>query len=167
MKTVLILRHAKSDWSEAGQDDFDRSLAKRGREDAPRMGEVLARSNHAPDMILSSPAQRARQTTELVAQACGYGGSIRWEDSFYEGGSSDLIAALRGLPGAVERPLLVGHNPILEETVVALCSGYALKIPTAGLVCLVFDLDSWAEIEPGDGVLLWFLIPKLVKAIQG
>ena len=72
MKSVLILRHAKSEWGNPGQADFDRPLAKRGLEDAPRMGQVLARFNYVPDRILSSPAQRARQTAELVAQACGY-----------------------------------------------------------------------------------------------
>ena len=173
MKTVLILRHAKSDWGSAGQADFDRPLAKRGLEDAPRMGEVLARFGWLPDKILSSPAQRAKQTAELVAKACGYHKAIQWEASFYEGDSADLVAALQKLPHAVERVMLVGHNPILEETVAALCvpdcsdggDGWAIKIPTAGLVCLNFSITEWAELGPGDGVLQWFIIPKLVKAL--
>ena len=82
MKTVLILRHAKSDWGDPGKADFDRPLAKRGLEDAPRMGEVLARFECVPDRILASPAQRAKQTAELVAKACGYQKSIQWEDDF-------------------------------------------------------------------------------------
>jgi phosphohistidine phosphatase len=170
MKTVLILRHAKSDWGTAGQADFDRPLAKRGLEDAPRMGEVLIRFDCPPDKIVSSPAQRAKQTAELVAKACGYRKAVEWQDSFYEGGRADLIAALQGLPNTVERVLLIGHNPILEDTVAALCaaagSDWAIKIPTAGLVCLGFDIDSWDHLEPGRGVLQWFVTPKLVKAIQ-
>ncbi len=101
MKTVLILRHAKSDWGTPGQADFDRPLAKRGLEDAPRMGQMLALFKAVPQRILASPAKRARQTTEMVAQACGYKDSIQWEDSFYEGGSADLIEALRGAPHGV------------------------------------------------------------------
>ncbi len=177
MKTVLILRHAKSDWGVPGQADFDRSLAKRGLEDAPRMGEVLARFSATPDKILASPAQRAKQTAQLVAEACGYRKAIQWEESFYGGGSEDLITALQQLPTSVERVLLVGHNPTLEETVALLCNSqsaigekwvnsWAIKIPTAGLVCLNFDIADWRELELGEGVLQWFVIPKLVKALE-
>jgi len=178
MKTVLFLRHAKSDWAEAGLADFDRPLAKRGLEDAPYMGEVLALFDCVPDKILSSPAQRARQTAELAAKACSYRHDIQWEDAFYGGDRADLIAALQQLPNKIERVLLIGHNPILEETVDGLCAsspgkpnlsgqaGWRIKIPTAGLVCLNFDIENWASLEPGEGVLQWFLIPKLVKALQ-
>jgi phosphohistidine phosphatase len=174
LKTILILRHAKSDWDDPYQADFDRPLAKRGLGDAPRMGEVLAFFDCVPDRILSSPALRARKTSELVAEACGYRKSIQWEDSFYGGSSQDFMAALKRLPDAVERPMLVGHNPTLEETVALLLglgregwSGdFAIRIPTAGLVCLDVDIEYWADLEPGDGTLRWFLIPKLVKAIQ-
>ena len=120
MKTILFLRHAKSDWSDPGQADFDRPLTKRGLEDAPRMGQALHLLQCVPDVILSSPATRAKQTTELLVRACGYGASIHWEDSFYGGISHDLITAMQRLPDTLERPLLVGHNPCLEETVSAL-----------------------------------------------
>ncbi len=173
MKTVLILRHAKSDWGDSDLADFDRPLAKRGLEDAPRMGEVLAQFDCIPDRILSSPAQRAKQTAELAAKACGYRKTIQWEESFYGGSSDDLIAALQQLSPAVERVLLVGHNPTLEETVLALCSpGFTeieeagtLKLPTAGLVCINFEMVDWQDLQPGEGVLQWFIIPKLVKAL--
>ena len=114
MKTILILRHAKSDWSDPELVDFERPLAKRGLTDAPQMGEILALFEVRPDKILSSPARRARQTAELVAQSCGYHKSIQWEDSFYGGSSAHLIAALQNLSDKVERPLLIGHNPTLE-----------------------------------------------------
>lgn len=178
MKTVLILRHAKSDWGDPNKTDFDRPLAKRGLEDVPRMGEVLARFECIPDRILASPAQRAKQTAQLVAKACGYQKTIQWEDSFYGGSSPDLIAALQQLPDTVERVMLIGHNPILEETVATLCTphfsdaddgwtdGWAIKIPTAGLVCLDFDIMDWDQLRPGDAVLRWFVIPKLVKALE-
>lgn len=176
MKTVLILRHAKSDWGNPGQADFERPLAKRGLEDAPRMGQVLARFGYVPDKILASPAQRAKQTAHLAAEACGYRKAIQWEESFYGGGSEDLVAALKQLPASVERTLLIGHNPTLEETVAVLCNsqaagerwtdGWAIKIPTAGLVCINFEITDWQELEPGEGILQWFVIPKLVKALE-
>ncbi len=178
MKTVLILRHAKSDWGNPDLADIDRPLAKRGLEEAPRMGEVLALFKSAPDKILSSPAKRAKQTAEIVAKACNYRQAIQWEESFYGGSSLDLLKALQNLSATVERVLLVGHNPVLEETVATLSGpafsrgtdeendGWAIKLPTAGLVCLSFDIDSWDDLKPGQGVLQWFIIPKLVKAIQ-
>jgi phosphohistidine phosphatase len=174
MKTILVLRHAKSDWNAPHQADFDRPLAKRGRKDAPLMGEVLALLQCVPDKILASPATRARQTVELVAKACGYEEPVRWEDSFYGGSSADLIRALQGLPDTVERPLLVGHNPTLEEAVATLLTsnvsywneGLVVRIPTAGLVCLDVYITDWADLEPGNGVLRWFLTPRLVKAIR-
>lgn len=138
------------------------------------MGEVLALFQCVPDRILSSPAKRARQTTELAAGACGYRKSIHWQDSFYGGSSEDLIAALQRLPDTVERPMLVGHNPTLEETAALLLAhpgegwneDFSIRIPTAGLLCLDVHITDWADLEAGDGLLRWFLIPKLVKAIQ-
>jgi phosphohistidine phosphatase len=174
MKTILLLRHAKSDWGNPGLADFDRPLAKRGRKDAPRMGEVLALFDCVPDRILASPALRAKQTTEMVAEACGYKKSIQWEDPFYGGTSEDLIAALQRLPNSLERVMLVGHNPTMEETAADLLAPtpdewndeWSLRIPTAGLVCLDVNIVDWATLEPGDATLRWFLIPKLVKAIR-
>lgn len=173
MKTVLLLRHAKSDWSDGSLRDFERPLAKRGRNDAPLMGEVLLQYEAVPDKILSSPAKRAKQTAELVAEACGYKKSIDWHDTFYGASSDDLIIALTRLPNTVERAMLVGHNPTMEETVAALLVGYStecqdefyIKVPTAGLICLDLHILDWATLEPGDAVLRWFVIPRLIKSI--
>ncbi len=175
MKTILILRHAKSDWSDEGKADFERPLTRRGLVDAPRMGQVLPLFDSVPDQVLASPAVRARQTAELAAKACGYTQAIRWEETFYEGSWTDLLAALQRLPDTIQRPMLVGHNPGLEETVASLCAAspaantatpLIIKIPTAGLVCIDLDIDKWASLEPGHGLLRWFLIPRLVKAMQ-
>ena len=174
MKTVLLLRHAKSDWGEASLADFDRPLADRGLKDAPRMGKVLLDCDNVPDKIIASPAKRAKQTAELAAKACGYHKSITWASSFYGGDSEDLINALKQLPDTVERAMLVGHNPTMEETVSALLLNseanldeeYAIRIPTAGLLCLELQIMEWAALEPGDAILRWYLIPRLVKAIQ-
>ena len=138
------------------------------------MGHVLTDFDAVPDKILSSPAKRAKQTAELVAKACGYKKAIEWHDSFYGGFSDDLIVALNRLPNTVERAMLVGHNPTMEDTVATLLigqeekwnRGFEIKIPTAGLVCLDFHIMDWADLEPGDAVLRWYLIPRLVKAIQ-
>ncbi len=173
MKTILILRHAKSDWGDPDLADFDRPLAKRGLKDAPLIGQLLADFDSVPDLIVASPARRAEQTTELVAEACGYRKPIQWESSFYGGDSQAVLAALQRLPAAVERVMLVGHNPTLEETIAELlCAAevgwsdhFPVRLPTAGLVCLEVDLVDWADLEPGQAALCWLVIPKLVKAL--
>lgn len=168
MKSVLLLRHAKSSWDNPGLADFDRPLAKRGLSDAPLMGQVMADFEIVPDKIMSSPAKRAKQTAELAAKACGYRKSITWQDSFYGGYSDTLIEALKTLPDTVERAMLVGHNPTMEETVEALLVGeqtLSIRMPTAALVCLDLNIMRWEDLEPGDATLRWYLIPRLVKAI--
>lgn len=169
MKTILLLRHAKSDWGDSTLTDFDRPLNKRGRHDAPRMGEALALAKHVPDCILASPAKRAKQTAELVAEACGFVKAIQWEKAFYEASPHDLLAALQRLPHWVERALLVGHNPTMEETLAQLCFNNAtltgITMTTANLACLQVDIDDWTELEFGRATLQWLLTPKLVKAI--
>lgn len=170
MKTILMLRHAKSDWGQPNLADFDRILAPRGLEDAPRIGRVLARFNCVPDKILASPAQRAKQTAQLVAEACGYEQPIQWEKPFYGGDSQTLLRAARELPDNIERVLLVGHNPTMEETIAALLAGHQredeirLQVPTAGLACLDIPINEWPALQPGQAILRWFLIPKLIKA---
>lgn len=173
MKTLLLLRHAKSDWGDFDLKDFERPLAKRGQKDAPRMGAVLKNFGLVPDQIISSPAERARQTSQLVAKHCGYTGKIDWDTSFYGAGSEDLFNALHRLPPLVETALLVGHNPAMEETASELLSGrhadwddeVSITIPTAGLLCLELHIVDWSVLEPGDAALRWYLIPRLVKAI--
>lgn len=173
MKTVLLLRHAKSDWGNPGLPDFDRPLAKRGLKDAPLMGQVLADLEMAPQKMLSSSAKRAKQTAELVAKACGYKQQISWHDSFYGAYTDTLIDSLKLLPNTIERAMLVGHNPTMEETAAALLVGQEtgwgqsleIRMPTAALVCLDLDIMTWEDLEPGDATLRWFLIPRLVKTI--
>ncbi len=172
MKSILILRHAKSDWSNPALADFDRPLTDRGLKDAPRMGKVLARFKHAPDIIISSPARRAKQTAELVAKACGYQNDIQWQASFYFGSGSNLLVALRDLPDTINRPMLVGHNPTFTDTAAILCNPHPtgkledIRLPTAGLICFDAGIANWFDLGPGDGVLRWFLTPKLVKALS-
>jgi phosphohistidine phosphatase len=173
MKTVLLLRHAKSSWGDLNLADFERPLAKRGKKDAPRLGQVLATFELVPDLIVSSPAVRAKQTAELVAETSGYQGSIEWHHGFYGGGSADMISAMQRLPNKIGCVMLVGHNPTLEETVATLITGhltelhenYSIKIPTGGLVCLEIQIMDWTNLQPGDAVLQWFLIPRLISAI--
>jgi phosphohistidine phosphatase len=176
MKSILFLRHAKSDWSNPGLTDFDRPLAKRGLKDAPRMGRILVRYGCMPDLVLSSPSLRTRQTVELCLLENGYHGETRWERSLYGGSVFDYLALIQSLPEGIENPLFVGHNPGLEETIGTLImqhmprehassAGSHLHVPTAGLAMLDTDVTRWSEVKAGGCVLRWFLIPKLLKKL--
>jgi phosphohistidine phosphatase len=157
MKTVLILRHAKSSWDDPSLDDFDRPLNKRGEKDAPRVGKWLRKEGLLPDVILCSAARRARQTAESVAQAAHFEGMLEFDERFYDCNPSTWVEALQSMPERVQRVLLVGHNPTLEELLAALC-GVSMHLPTAAVAQVNLPLTKWAALAervPGNLVLVW------------
>ena len=167
MKTILLLRHAKSDWGNPTLADIDRPLAERGRRDAPRIARVLTASKWMPDAIIASPALRTHQTAQLVADAIHFGGTVQLDARLYPGDAPAFFAVLRRLPATVTRPLLVGHNPAMEAIAAALSQSAPanFKIPTAGLLCFSVHRADWGRLVPGDGTLRWFLIPKMIKLL--
>ena len=144
-KTLLILRHAKSSWANADLSDHDRPLKARGRRDAPRIGRLLREERLVPDLIITSTARRARATAHLAAEAAGYEGEIEETDAFYHAAPGAYLARLRRLPDAVERVLVVGHNPGMEE-LVALLTGRAERFPTAALADVRLPLTTWTAL---------------------
>lgn len=146
MKTLLLMRHAKSSRDDPGLADRERPLNKRGQRDAPRMGARILEAKQVPDLILCSTALRARQTAVAVASGCGYGGSIDYLDALYATDSSTYIKTLRQLPGQVDRVLMIGHNPEIE-TVVADLSEQAIEMPTAAIAHLVLGIEQWQEMS--------------------
>lgn len=156
MKTLLIMRHAKSDWS-TSVADFDRPLNKRGRRDVPRLARLLKALPTGPGRILSSPALRARETAQGLALEV----ELVFDERLYLADSQTLAAALGEQEEALESLLVVGHNPGLEEWIASLC-GCRLRLPTGGLAALEFAVDRWSRIAPGEGQLQWFVIPLLI-----
>src|SRR4029434_2857520 len=133
MKTLLVLRHGKSSWSDPALDDHDRPLNKRGRRDGPRMGELVRQHGLIPDTVLSSDAVRAQLTAEAVAEAAGYAGKILLNEHLYMASPADILAALRTVRTNAETVMIVGHNPGLEELVEQL-TGEQQDLSTAALV---------------------------------
>ncbi|MCA1667153.1 MAG: histidine phosphatase family protein, partial [Thermomicrobia bacterium] len=133
-KTLLVLRHAKSDRGDRSLRDHDRPLAPRGESDAPQMGVALAALDLIPDCLLTSTAVRARETARLVAAALEYGGEIVEEPALYAASVDTLLDALRDCDEAVT-VLLVGHNPGVEELIGLLTGGAdaepTVRVPTA------------------------------------
>ncbi len=168
MKTILLMRHAKSDWSDPRLDDFDRPLAKRGIEDAPRMGKAIAKLGALPDHVVASPARRARETAERFAEAAGFRGKVRCDANLYPGSGEAWIRALRGLPDEVSIALVVAHSPACDEaSALLLGTGFpgAVRFATGAILCAEAEIERWSRLEPGTATLRWFLAPKVVKAL--
>jgi len=145
MKTLLLLRHAKSSWGDGDLADFDRPLNNRGRHDAPRMGQLLARHELTPDLIITSAARRAATTAELVAMAAEYAGDIQYTNELYLADPDTFLEVARETDDSVARLMLVGHNPGIEELVAAL-AGRDERMPTAALACFRLAIDHWRDL---------------------
>ena len=159
MKTLLLLRHAKSDWDDPSLRDFDRPLAARGERDAPRIGKALRKRGPLPDLIVSSPAARAKATIEAVITAAKLDVDVSFDETVYGASSPELMRLITGLPDAVSCVLLVGHNPGFEDLVGRL-SGSHERMPTAALACIEFRIDQWEDVKEGAGKFAWLITPK-------
>ena len=147
MKTLLVLRHAKSSWSDSSLDDHERPLNARGRRDGPQMGKLLREMGLRPDLIISSDAVRARDTTEAVARAAAYDGPIRLEHRLYAASPADILGVLRATPDSqTGTVMIVGHTPGLEELVAQL-TGEHQDLPTAALVQVALSIDRWRDLK--------------------
>lgn len=164
MKTLLLMRHAKSSWKHAELPDHERGLAKRGKKDAPLMGQLLKDKELVPQVILSSSAARARQTAEAVAEACGFRGAPEFQDALYLAEPEGCITALRAVPDSVERVLVIGHNPGLEG-LLQMLSGRVEALPTGAVAFLSLPLARWAEIgAESEGELVEVMRPRDLKS---
>ncbi len=170
MKTLYLLRHCKSDWSEAMQRDFDRPLNDRGRENAPLVCALLKNELPFPGTHLAiSPAKRTRQTIEPLISAWGEAqkNRIDWNESLYESGLNEYLTVIRSTPDEAETLLIVGHNPSVQHTTEYLVSGRRLDdlvhVGTGTLLCLPMNIRSWKQAAADCAVLKWMISPKLLK----
>lgn len=160
MKTLLILRHAKSSWKYPEFSDYDRPLNARGKRDAPRMGNFLRKQGVIPDRILTSSAKRARKTARKVAKACGYTGKVKKLDAFYDSVSGVYIETLQALPDKYQCVMVVGHNPTMEGLVSAL-AGEFRRMPTAALAHIELPIQHWKALNlDTEGTLINLWTPK-------
>ncbi len=159
MKTLLILRHAKSSWDDPGLSDFERPLNDRGRRTAPFMGELMKRKGLKPEMIISSPAERAKTTAELVKDAADSHAEIRYDQRIYEAGPQALRQVVSELDNTYEAAMIVGHNPGIEGFIRFL-TGQLEPMPTAALAVISLSTDAWDRIDEGSGKLEAIHRPK-------
>jgi phosphohistidine phosphatase len=159
MKTLLLLRHAKSSWDDPSVDDFDRPLSPRGLEAAPRMGKELKKLDLLPDLVVCSPALRARQTFEAFSRAAGLKSKPVYEKRIYEASAERLHSLARAFPESCQRALMIGHNPGFEN-LITLLTGRSASMPTAALACIQCSVDTWKDVEEHEAHLEWLLRPK-------
>lgn len=161
MKTLYLIRHAKSDWSDASLSDYDRPLNKRGANDAPLMGSILLKSGIRPDFILSSPALRAKTTAIAFAQALSYPpGSIRYDHALYASDVETILSIIRDVSVSIDTLFLFGHNPELTECANYISGGDIDDIPTCGVVAMRLKNDSWESIGANSAKISGFDFPK-------
>jgi len=161
MKILYLVRHAKSSWKYPNLDDFERPLNKRGRKTAPFMGKILKKSKVAPDLMFSSPANRAAMTARLIADKINYPlDEIRYSESIYEFSEDALINAIEDIDDAVNKVMIIGHNPALTDLANYIGDQPISNIPTCGVCCLDLDIQSWMEIGEHCGKLKFFDFPK-------
>jgi phosphohistidine phosphatase len=160
MKTLFLIRHAKSSWDDTALPDKDRPLNDRGKRDAPKMGKRLARRDVKPDLILSSPAMRALTTAEIIAKKLDYKRKdIVVDDRLYAGEADDLLNVIHKLGDKRERVILVGHNPELTDLAHRLSSEIT-HMPTCAVAAFTFDAKSWSNIGKAKPVKVALDYPK-------
>jgi phosphohistidine phosphatase len=159
MKTLFVLRHAKSSWDNSRLSDFERPLNDRGEETAPFMGKVMARKHFKPDLIMSSPAERAKQTAKLSRKAAKLDCPLEFDERIYEASPQALRKVVSETANDKNSLMIVGHNPGMEGFV-RLLTGKEEAMPTASLAVIELDIDDWKDIAPAAGMLVEILRPK-------
>lgn len=161
MKTLLLLRHAKSSWKQDELPDQERPLNKRGKKEAPKVGKYLKENNLVPDLILSSTARRAHDTARAVAEECGFDGQIDLYQDLYLSDPACYLDILRCLPDDARRVLVVGHNPDVED-LLTLLTDVSEHMTTAALAVVDLPISSWQELnEATDGRLQTLWSPRV------
>jgi phosphohistidine phosphatase len=161
MKTLTLVRHAKSSWKNRNLSDRERPLSERGRRDAPLMGKRIAAAGIRPSLIVSSPALRAWSTAKKMARELGYPKEfLQREDNLYLASLADLLAVVASQDSGFNNLMLVGHNPGLTDFANFLSPGITDNVPTAGVLSVNLETDVWAWHERPDTALVLYDYPK-------
>lgn len=165
MKTLILVRHAKTETIHAGINDFERRLKPRGHQDSKIITNQLMKKQVKPDLFVSSKAARAQQTAELFANELDYPiDSIRYEQFLYTGYTTgEFIDYLGKYEEDHDTIMVFGHNPDIAMLAINLTDDNFFHFPTAAAVAISFDVDSWSAISAREGKTKWFIFPKQFK----
>ena len=161
MKTLYLVRHAKSSWKDKDLVDKARPLKERGVTNAGLMAKILKKGNNIPDLIISSPAVRANETAKLIADNLGIDkNSIITEENLYMADYDDFASVIKQAPENTNKVMLVSHNPGITFYACAVSNADIDNIPTCGIVRIDFNIDSWKNISTVKGEVIFFEYPK-------
>ena len=163
MKTLLLMRHAKSSWKHPDNPDHDRPLNKRGKKDAPLMGHLIKDKELVPQCILCSTAKRATETSEIVIKSSGFEGKVDYLDSLYMAEPNVYLESLQTLPDEIERVMVIGHNPGLEG-LLQIISGRVESLPTSSIAHIILPVNQWKDLNlDTEGELVENISPEDLK----
>jgi len=165
MKTLYLIRHAKSSWKDLSLEDIERPLNKRGKKDAPLIGQYLKEKGVVPDLMISSPAKRAYTTAKLIAKELDYDvADIVKNKKIYvfDYSGKDVMEVVRGIRNKHDVVMIFGHNPTFSHLSNSFIDAPIEEMPTCGTVCFQFDTDKWKEIEDSEAELLFSIHPKML-----
>ncbi|WP_066161484.1 SixA phosphatase family protein [Aliarcobacter skirrowii] len=163
MRELILIRHAKSDWSNPFLDDFERPLNKRGEKNAPFMAKILKKEIQKPDLIISSPSFRTKLTLEYFLKEFEYKGEVIFEKSIYEAPFENLLKVIKNIDNKYKTIFLIGHNPGLNDLANFLLGSFEDNIPTSGVLKIDFDTNSWKNISKDNSKLIFFKYPKMFE----
>lgn len=163
MRTLYLVRHAKSSWGQPGLRDFDRPLNERGQKDAPRMAQMLVKQGIKPDLIISSPAKRALTTALFFAEAFNISAEdVMREANIYEALPTEIYRILSELPDAAMTAMLLGHNPTMTEVANHFTDDFIENVPTCGVVKIASSAETWKAFYEGNSKVTACYFPKEV-----
>lgn len=162
MKTVMLLRHGKSDWDASFSHDAERPLNPRGVEAASKMGRFITAADRTPDLVVTSPAIRAASTAQLAHRAGEWDCSIEVDPRLYGASPGGALSTIAEFPSDADVVLMVGHQPTWGELVVMMIGGGWVRFPTAALACIEFGATTWTGIAAGRGELQFLVPPRAV-----
>jgi len=163
-KRLSILRHAKSSWDDRRLSDHDRPLNKRGLRDAPALGLRLKDEGIIPNRILASSAERAQETARLVGKPLGFtADTIHTNEGMYLASAGTLTDIASECDDKIEHLMIVAHNPGMTDLVNRLSNVQLDNLPTCGIFCIDFDIDSWQQLPGSSGICNWYHYPKLQR----
>lgn len=163
MKTLYLVRHAKSSWEFPDLSDFERPLNNRGKSDAPVVGKFLRSQQILPDLMLSSPALRALHTATIIAKEIGYFHNIQVNEKLFHAHTQNLWHIVKSVPDYVNELMIFGHNPSFTEFANEMVTKIIDNLPTCGVFAVNWHTHSWNDIKKGEGKFKFFEFPKNLK----
>ncbi len=162
MKKLIVVRHAKSSWANIGQTDFERPLNERGENDAPKMAMRLKSRGIKPQLFVSSPAKRARQTCKAFCKIYGYNtDTILFVDKLYHASKTVFYEVVEALDDTAHTVIIFSHNPGITDFVNSLCPDVFIdNMPTCGIFAMEMEIETWKDFKPAHNNFLFFDFPK-------